>query len=1159
MVEGRASMNDVEEGPGKTSSRSTNGAQPASRRGRWIRRILIGLLVVPVILWAGLVVGLKLTMAKEVPLGVLAGMITEGLLGNVICAVRDCEAELAEGMEIASFADDLLASTPVSLEIDEAGRVYLAETSRRDAGAEDNRRHPDWLMDDLASRTIEDRRRYYEKAIAEGRIEDPDHFTRNSDRVVRLEDRDGDGRADEREVVASWNEMLSGLVAGVEAREGTLWVTAVPSVYRIDDVAGKGGPGPATELARGFGVKTSLGGHDLHGLVWGPDGRLYFSMGDRGYSIRTSDGRLLEPPMGPGRGAVFRMNADGSDLEVFATGVRNPQELAFDAYGNLFTGDNNGDGGDAARLVHLVEGGETGWAMPFQTLVGDYIRGPWVAERLWEQQHPTQPAWVLPPVAYLGNGPAGFLHYPGLGLPERYADHFFLCDYAYTRGRSGIWSFAVEPRGATFEMVDAHEFAWSILATDFDFGWDGRMFASVFDQFGQDQSIAVLRHLPSLADPRIAELSEIVSRPIAEYETDRLLELLEFPDQRLRLRAQFELAERAATESLVGLALDENATELARRHALWAIGQLGASALEKLAPDNFAFAADESNEYRAQLARIAGEARAVWLAKALRAGLQDDSPRVQFFSAQSLGSLGDSASVAGLFELIRDNADRDVYLRHAAVWALHRIGAADAAWTKRDDPSRSVRLGVLLVLRNGLDPRIAYFLADEDPLLVVEAARAIYDGPIDEAMPSLASLAAGIEPAAKEDRQTAQALHRRVLGANVRLRSLEGAATLARYAADERQLDSLREQALEALGNYAAPPPRDWTMGFYRPLPPVSKEMVAAVFQTEGRALIESSLGARAVELASAVGALPLADDELLAIVESNGEAQNARVSALNALRSRSERGPGPERAEIERAISAGLAAVDPEIRMAARELLLASDPVQGRKQLLEAAASAESLAERQQAWRFMGDFDDVASGSRLREALTSWEAGTLEPAVALDVIDSARRRSEPDLVESAHRALTPPPGGLEAGRRWAVQGGDPEAGRIVFETHGDCQRCHSRGAGGHGGGIGPSLAGIRSRGAGYVLESILEPQASIAQGFGSVVLEKQNGVSVAGLLIDDSGELLRIDAGGAEPIEVPRAEVASMIGPSSGMPAIGLGLPPEALRDLVAYVMSLD
>ena len=68
-----------------------------------------------------------------------------------------------------------------------------------------------------------------------------------------------------------------------------------------------------------------------------------------------------------GRGAVFRCDSNGSNFEVYAMGLRNPQELAFDNHGNLFTFDNTGDIGDKARVVYVLDNTDSGWDMAHQS------------------------------------------------------------------------------------------------------------------------------------------------------------------------------------------------------------------------------------------------------------------------------------------------------------------------------------------------------------------------------------------------------------------------------------------------------------------------------------------------------------------------------------------------------------------------------------------------------------------------------------------------------------------------------------------------------------------------------------------------------------------------------------------------------------------------
>lgn len=691
----------------------------------------------------------------QIALGSAAPLLAQDPADDAPAPIRALRAmAIPDGFESSLWAAEPLVMDPVAFCIDEQGRVFVAESFRQELGVEDNRAQPYWLMDDISNQTVQDRLRMYEK-WAFKRPNGMAHYTDHEDRVRMLVDMTGDGRADASHIFADgFNNPLDGTAAGLIARDGDVYLTNIPNLWLLQDRDGDFKADFKVALHTGFGVRIALRGHDMHGLTWGPDGRLYWSIGDRGYHVTLPDGRVLHSP---DSGAVFRCEPDGTDLEVVHHSLRNPQELAFDQYGNLFTGDNNSDAGDRARLVYIVPGGETGWNMNYQTLEGDNLRGPWNQEGIWEMRHEGQPAWTLPPVAHVTSGPSGFVYYPGVGLPQRYDGHFFLCDFRGGNDSSQIVSFGVEPDGAGFRMIDQHTFVSHVLATDVDFGYDGKMYISDWGAgwVGNGEGrIYTVWNPQTRADPRVAEVQRLFQEGFKQRSDEQLAALLEHPDMRVRLRAQFALADRglASALRLCDIA-HQSSHQLARLHAIWGLGIIARRCDLAQSDPNYPVARiadlldDSDAEVRAQVAKVIGDVRFTPAGESLRNALLDDSPRVKFFAAMALGQLQFKPAIDDLITLLWTNDNQDVYLRHAGVMALYWMDDLDAVMNYVADESPAVRLAALLVLRRARDPRIADFLADKDESLVTEAARAINDLPIDAATPALASL---LKPASAE-------------------------------------------------------------------------------------------------------------------------------------------------------------------------------------------------------------------------------------------------------------------------------------------------------------------------------------------------------------------------------------------------------------------------
>ncbi|HKI38481.1 MAG TPA: PVC-type heme-binding CxxCH protein [Gemmataceae bacterium] len=1053
---------------------------------------------------------------------------------------------LPSGMEARVWAAEPMLANPVSFCFDEKGRCYVAETFRLHHGVTDNRDHPEWVDDDMASRSVEDRVALYRKYRGDKFGE----YETEHDRVRLLEDTKGAGKADKATVFADgFKDASVGLGAGVLARRDNVYYTCIPDLWLLKDTKGKGKADVRQSLAHGFGVHVCFFGHDLHGLRMGPDGRLYFSIGDRGFNVTTKEGKHL---FNPDSGAVLRCEPDGSNLEVFATGLRNPQELAFDAYGNLFTVDNNSDSGDRARLVYIVEGGDSGWRTGYQygSDLGD--RGPFNAEKVWSLGDPDQPVFVVPPLAHFTTGPAGLCYNPGAtALPRRYAGHFFVCDFLGASSRSGVWSFAVKPKGAAFEMTDSEEFIKGILATDCDFGPDGGFYVSDWVHgwtlTGKGR-IYRFADAEAAKDPLLAEVKTLLADGFDGKSPDELAKQLGHADMRVRQEAQFALADKGE-EGVAAFTkvAKESKDRLAQLHGIWGLGQLARGGTAGASAALVALLKDAHADVRAQAARSLADSRTA-TAGPLLPLLRDGAPRVRFFAALALaGTKLDREGLQAVVAMLRENADGDAYLRHAGALALAAVEDRAALLGAAKDESPAVRLAVAVALRRQHAPEVADLLTDGDPRVATEAARAIHDEPIPEGLPKLAALL---------DRpKQPELLLWRALSANYRLGKSENAAALAAFAVRADVPEKLRVEAVTMLGAWAKPGRRDRVTGLTQDLGPRDAAPAGDALRARLDALLAGpdELLTAAATAAGELGIKEVAP-QMLDLASNTKRAVGTRVAALRALASINDESMG-------KATRMALDDAEPRVRAEGRRLLARANPGEGVTALGKALEDGE-LIEKQSALAVLGETKGAEADALLGKSLDRLLANDYPANLRLDLLEAAAtRESRPvkDKLKRFEESRTKDDPLAEY--REALAGGDAEAGRRVFftKTEASCLRCHKvKGEG--GGDVGPDLAGIGGKQTReYLLESIVDPNKQIAQGYESVLLTLTNGTVVNGVVKgEDKNEVKLLTADG-KLVPIPRAKIDERTRGKSAMPDdVVRHLTKRELRDVVEYLVSL-
>ena len=191
--------------------------------------------------------------------------------------------------------------------------------------------------------TIDDRGRLWVAEALTYPVRAPEG--QGKDRILILEDTNGDGSLDSRKVFI---EGLN-LVSGIEIGFGGLWVGAAPSLLFIPIKEGADTPaGPPQVLLDGWGYQDT---HEtLNTFTWGPDGWLY---GTHGVFTHSNVGKPGAPDSERQRlnAGIWRFHPTKHVFEVFAEGTSNPWGLDFNDYGHAFT-----TACVIEHLYHVVQG-----------------------------------------------------------------------------------------------------------------------------------------------------------------------------------------------------------------------------------------------------------------------------------------------------------------------------------------------------------------------------------------------------------------------------------------------------------------------------------------------------------------------------------------------------------------------------------------------------------------------------------------------------------------------------------------------------------------------------------------------------------------------------------------------------------------------------------
>jgi putative membrane-bound dehydrogenase-like protein len=516
--------------------------------------------------------------------------------------------------------------------------------------------------------------------------------------VVRLRDIDGDGRADESKY----------FVADVDSPRGLVWdhdrlyLMHPPHLSAFIDHNGDGIADEQKVLVENiaFGFKDRPADHTSNGVTLGIDGWLYLAIGDFGFmEAEGTDGRKLQLR----GGGVVRVRPDGTGLELYSNGTRNILEVAVDPLLNGFTRDNTNDGGGwDIRLHHFTGFEDHGYPRLYMNFRSEIIE---------------------PLADYGGGSGCGALFLDEPGFPKGFSPALYTADW----GRSMVFRHQMTPNGATF-AADQNEFFGLNRVTDLDVDANSTLYATswkgaTFTYNGEDVG-SVIRLRPK----------GLNVDPLPNFEkatSSELVALLKSNSHRRRLEAQRTLLRRgidtATAERIKVVMLDKTNTLPSRVAALFALRQANTfnrhangmrveRAIDSKSPSAHA---DSIGVKQTIVAALGDDALRPYSIRAAADLWNDLDPsllplitssaktdaRSKLELAVAIARFGDVAQAKAITPLL---SDADLVVWHTAIQSLIKLKAGATCFEIVDqaDASDASRAGALRALQGIHDPQV---------------------------------------------------------------------------------------------------------------------------------------------------------------------------------------------------------------------------------------------------------------------------------------------------------------------------------------------------------------------------------------------------------------------------------------------------------------------